>query len=44
MTRLYVMLSIVGWVWLVGLVGYVWWRSRREKQSQPHGFDVEPKD
>ena len=44
MTRLYVMLSIIGWIWLVGLVGYVWWRTERDKRAAQRGFDVEAKD
>lgn len=50
MTRLYVTLSIIGWVWLVALLGYVWYRTRRDRGTETaRGFevqttDVEPRD
>lgn len=47
MTRLYLTLSIIGWVWLVVLLGYVWYRTRRDARDAARGverIDVEPRD
>ena len=29
MSRLYLMLAVAGWAWLIGLIGYVTWRRGR---------------
>ena len=38
-SRLYAMLSVAGWLWLVVLAGYVLYNGRR---TPPRGFDVLP--
>ena len=39
MSRLYLMLSVAGWAWLIGLIGYVNWRRRRTGGTR-RGLDV----
>lgn len=38
-SRLYAILAVAGWVWLVVLVGYALYKGKR---TTPRGFDVLP--